>query len=290
MAMDNSFLEKVSNYDKNKLIKTEIDKAIVLLKEFRAKYPFAENPEKIDALNPDKIFNEDRSEVGEFFHYLEHDLKALVHLTIHGSNVYRKIRIQIEDFKDLLHIAVDKQKTIAEKVDAPWEKIKGLGEDKHIAKKIIFCFNYESGEVLPIFSTKHMKHFFNKIVEKPINPTKYYTLGQEYEFLTKELLKTKEALQVTKHWEITYFARFLYESYPPPDRETTTINMSGEINPRNMVTKEMLDLGAFAKILDELQTKRKITGQQFREYRDLWTKQPQERENLTQRLKKQLDQ
>jgi len=29
-------------------------------------------------------------------------------------------------------------------VDANWGKIKGLGDDKQLAKKIVFCFNYEA--------------------------------------------------------------------------------------------------------------------------------------------------
>lgn len=42
----------------------------------------------------------------------------------------------------------------------------------------------------------------------------------------------------------------------------------------------------FAKLLQELQAKQKINGERFREYRDQWTKQPNVREALTQRLKK----
>ena len=68
----------------------------------------------------------------------------------------------------LLHVAVDRKKTLAEKVDAPWDQIKGLGRDRHIAKKIIFCFNYENGDVLPIFKTQDLEFFINKIVDKPI--------------------------------------------------------------------------------------------------------------------------
>ena len=287
--MGDSILEKASAYDKNGLMKAEIDNAIGLLKDFRAEFPFAENPDSIDSLEPDKIFKVNPDGVGEFFHYLEYRLKPLGHLTIHGSNVYYKIRLQIEDFKDLLYIAVDKKKSLAEKVDAPWEEISGLGNDKHIAKKIIFCFNYESNEVLPIFSTSHLKHFVNKIVDKPSSPTKYYSLGEEYEYLTSELLKAKDNLPITQPWEITYFARFLYNNYPPPDRDEYVTNQSGERKPRNIVTKEQLELGEFVKLLGELQRKGKITGQQFRQNRELWMHQPQDRENLTQRLKTQLN-
>ena len=143
MTVSNLMLEKASSYDKNGLTKREIDNALVLLKEFRVKFPFAENPQSIDWLEPDKIFKLNPDEVGGFFRYLVYHLDPLGHLTITSSNVYRNIRLQINDFKYLLRAVVDKKKSLAEKVNAPWEKISGLGQDKPIAKKIIFCFNYE---------------------------------------------------------------------------------------------------------------------------------------------------
>lgn len=288
-GLGNSILEKATVYDRNGLMKAEIDNAIGLLRDFRVKFPFVENPDSIDSLGPDEIFKVNPDGVGEFFHYLEYRLKPLGHLTIHGSNVYYKIRLQIEDFKDLLRIAVDTKKSLAEKVDAPWEEISGLGGDKHIAKKIIFCFNYESSEVLSIFSTNHLKYFFNKIVDKPISPTKYFSLGDEYEYLTSELLEVKDNLPITQPWEIAYFSRFLYNNYPPPDTDEYATNKSGEGRRRNLVTKEQLELGEFVKLLGDLQRKGKMTGEQFRQNRELWMNLPQDRENLTQRLKTQLN-
>ena len=41
-------LDKASAYDKNGLMKREVDNALVLLKEFRVRFPFAENPQSID--------------------------------------------------------------------------------------------------------------------------------------------------------------------------------------------------------------------------------------------------
>ena len=278
-------LDKANAYDKERLMKTGIEKALVLLKDFRAKFPFTENPQSIDWLNPDDIFKESSGEVGEFFRYLEYYLAPFGHLTIRGSIVYRNIRMQLEDFKGLLYVAVDKKKSLAEKVDARWEKISHLGQDKQVAKKIIFCFNYESGQILPIYSTAHLKFFVNKVVDKPSNP-KFYSLGEEYAYLTSQLVTAKQNLPITKPWETTYFARFLYDSYPTPDRETS---MQDEAKTQNTVTKEQLGQGEFIRLLGALQTKGKITGLQFREYRDLWTRQPSEREALMQRLKKLLN-
>ena len=76
--------------------------------------------------------------------------------------------------------------SLVEKVDAPWHKIKSLGSDRHIAKKIVFCYNYETGSVLPIFSTFQMEHFFSKISEKSTLPLHYngMSLCEKYQFLT----------------------------------------------------------------------------------------------------------
>jgi hypothetical protein len=287
--MDNSIIDKTTAYDKNGVNKKQVDNAISCLKEFRKKFPFTENPASIATLTPDDIFNENSGEVGEFFHYLEYYFKPLGHSSIRDSSLYRNIRVQIEDFKNLLYIVVDKKKSLAQKVEANWGKIKGLGDDKQLAKKIVFCFNYETGKVLPIFSVSHLKHFIGKIADKPSLPTKYYTRGEEYECLTTELLKAKNDLPVTQGWEITYFTRFLYENYSPPDREVAATNLFGERKSKNVVTRDQLELGEFVNLLGELQRKGKVTGEQFRVNRELWINQPQERNSLIKRLKAQLN-
>jgi hypothetical protein len=289
MSASNSLMVKANAFDKNGLIKREVYNAVLLLKEFRVKFPFAENPQSIDWLEPDKICKSNPEEIGEFFKYLLYSLDPLGHITIQSTNLYRNVRVQIEDFKYLLRAAVDKKKSLAEKVNAPWEKISGLGQDKQIAKKIIFCFNYESGKVLPIFNTPHMKHFVNRVCEAPKGQAKFYSLGEEYEYLTSELLKAKNSTPTTKAWEITYFARFLYNDYPSPDTEKPTKNPSGEGKTINVVTNDQLELRAFIKLLGELQAKGKITGQQFRENRELWMQQqPNDRDVLVWRLKQLL--
>jgi hypothetical protein len=287
--MDRSIIDKATVYDKQGLNKKQVYNEISCLKEFRTKFPFTENPASIATLKLDDIFKENSGEVGEFFHYLEYYFKPLGHSTIRESSLYRNIIVQIEDFKTLLYIVVDKKKSLAEKVDANWGKIKGLGDDKQLAKKIVFCFNYESGKVLPILSVSHLKHFQGKIADNPNIPTKYYTHGEEYESLTSELLKNKNNLPIVQGWEITYFARFLYENYPPPDREVAATNLFGERKSKNVVTRDQLELGEFVNLLGELQRKGKITGEQFRVNRELWMNQPQERNSLIKRLKAQLN-
>jgi hypothetical protein len=286
--MDSSVIDKATAFDKNGVNKKQVDNAISCLKEFRTKFPFTEDSKLIATLRPDDIFKEPSDEVGEFFHYLEYYFKPLGHSSVRDSSLYRNIRLQIEDFKNLLNVVVDKNKSWAKKVDANWGKIKGLGDDKQLAKKIVFCFNYESGKGLPILSIGHLKHFLGKIADKPDLTTKYYTLGEEYECLTSELLKAKKSLPIMQGWEITYFTRFLYENYSPPDREVAATNLFGERKSKNVVTRDQLELGEFVNLLGELQRNGKISGEKFRVNRELWINQPQERNALIKRLKAQL--
>ena len=150
--MENSlFQEKENAFDKNGLIKRDVDNALGLIKEFRKKFPFVENLRSIEWLDPDKLFKLNPDEVGEFFQFLEDYFKPLGYLTFGSSAVYRNARLQIGDFKNLLRTVVDSRKALAQKVDAPWKKIGGLGQDKQLAKRIIYCFSYESGTVLSHF-------------------------------------------------------------------------------------------------------------------------------------------
>ena len=169
-------------------------------------------------------------------------------------------------------------------MDAPWEKIGGLGQEKQLAKKIIYCFNYENGAVLPIFSNQHLRHFVNRVADTFVTQTKYLSLGQEYEHYTADLLKAKNSFPLTQGWDTLYFTRFLYQTYPPPDTERAAEDKKSQV-----VTDEQLDLQSFVKLLGELQSKGKITGQQFREYRELWMRQqPNDRDVTMWHLKELL--
>jgi hypothetical protein len=289
MSKSSTLQEKASAYDKNGFIKREVDNAVATLKEFRQKYPFAENRASIEWLDPEKLFRLNPDEVGEFFRFLEAYFKPLGYAVPNSTNVYRNARLQISDLRNLLRTAVDERKNLAQKVDAPWERIGGLGQDKQLAKKIIFCFNYENGNVLPVFSNQHLRHFVNRISDAPNGQTKYFSLGQEYEHFTAELLTAKNSVPLTQGWGISYFARFLYNTFPPPDSEPVGVNAHEGRRAGTAVTNEQLDMQGFMKLLGELQKRQKITGEQFREHRAVWMLQPSDREALTQRLKKLLE-
>jgi hypothetical protein len=129
----------------------------------------------------------------------------------------------------------------------------------------------------------------SSMADEASGQTKYLTPGQEYEHYTNELLKAKNSQPTTKSWDTLYFTRFLYQTYPPPDSEKPTINPSGEGKTINVVTNEQLELRAFVKLLGELQSKGKITGEQFRENRELWIhQQPNDRDVTVWRLKQLL--
>lgn len=282
--MKSEISEKAKTYDNDGTIKRLVDEALEKLQSFRKQYPFAENPDAIEKLSPEDIFKNDSAEIGDFFHYIEYYLKPLGHLTVY-SNVYRRIRRNLEVFKELLYVAVDKEKSLAEKVDAPWKDISGLGLDSHIAKKIVFCFNYETKQVVPIFSTSHLEYFLETIVEKISFPMQYenMSLGEKYQFLTQELLNAKDSSEVTKPWEITYFCRFLYETFPPP-------NINTETQRKRLHAKAILEQqeirGNFMNLLNALRRQNKISAEQLRDYRDLGFKDPEARQMLTDKLSK----
>jgi hypothetical protein len=82
-------------------MKAEIEAALVLLKDFRRKFPFAENPDSIDSLKPDDIFkiNPDELEIssimwGSILDHLD-ILQFLVRLSIAISEC------KLKDFKKM---------------------------------------------------------------------------------------------------------------------------------------------------------------------------------------------
>jgi hypothetical protein len=287
MSKTSMMLEKAKTFDTVHVIRTEADRSLTALKEFRNRYRFAENLREIEWLDPDKLYKVNPDEVGDFFGFLETFMKPQG-AAMGSSNVYRNARLQIAEFKKLLRIVVDDRKSLAEKIDAPWERIGGLGQDKSLALKIIFCFNYANGSVLPIFSIAHLRHFASRVAGVSGGQTKYFSPGKEYAFYTEELLTTKNSEPPTKAWDTLYFTRFLYQTYPPPDSEPVGVNVLSQRRVGMVETNEQLDLQSFMKLLGELQKQHKINGEQFRENRELWTKQPIEREALMQRLKKLL--
>jgi len=286
MSRSFTLQEKANAYDRVGTVRSDVNKALASLKELREKYRFVENLREIEWLDPDRLFKVNPDETGEFFRLLEGYLKPLGYSILNTSNVYRNTRLQLKEFKNLLRVTVDDRKSLAEKIDAPWERIGGFGQDKLLAKQIIFCYNNDHGIVLPIFSNQHLRHFVNRVSDSIGGQTKYLSQGQEYEHYTTDLLKVKSSSAITKAWDTSYFTRFLYQTFPPPDSERVDVNAPNERKGGIVVSNEQLELQGFMRLLGDLQKQGKISGEQFRDYRSLWSQQPVEHEGLIQRLKK----
>jgi len=179
-----------------------------LLAQFLEKYPFKKDPTKIDELTPDDVYNKGGD---YFFKWIEHKLKTLGHLTIGSAAYLESARDNIDTLKMLLKIVVDDSKTIAQKVDAGWDEIPWFGGDRHIAKKIIYLYNFD--KTLPMFKTEDMEYFATKMglnYEKSAL-AKYgkgyglLSLGQKYELLTELLLEPKPKSMDHQSWGFFYY-------------------------------------------------------------------------------------
>jgi hypothetical protein len=89
--------------------------------------------------------------------------------------------------------------------------------------------------------------------------------------------------------EITFFTLFLHNGYNLPDREILATK-TGEKQMSSTETDEQIKLRTVLGLLSELQSKGKITGKQFREYRELWiNQQPNDRDVTVWNLKQLLN-
>jgi len=266
--LNSSKLEKVSEFDVDGMFKIEIDRTMALLQSFRKKYPFVKNPDLINALTPNDIFNDSSGEVGNFFHWIEYNRKPIEHHYL-VSKVYRNIRNKLDEFKDLLYVVVDKNKSIAQKVDANWEEISGMGNDRHIAKKI----------------TSDLEYFCRKITGH-LNVTDRYfrmSLGEKYQFLNSELLRNKEKMLETKPWELPYFSRFLYETYPPPQSITSYVTSKERKNEKEK-REQKGNYRNLVELLNKLKKENKISAVERRNYEKSWRNQPNNRDLLIKEL------
>ena len=203
-------------YEKSK---EKLEIQMKLFEEFLELYPFHKNPEKIDLLLPNEVYNPGDNIY--FLKYIEHKLHEFGMISLGSSKYAENAKQQINTFKELLHIAVDDSLSIAEKVDAPWDKIKFFGGDRHIAKKIVFCYN--SDKILPIYKTKHLEHFASKIDSKFKSKQNKFnksyddlSLGEKFEFLNDIILNFKRNVIKTEMNNVS-FMWFLYDYLTPPD-------------------------------------------------------------------------
>jgi len=205
--------EKAREFDSNGEHRREIDNARELLREFRKKYPFEDDAQSISNLTSENLYTKENPDC--FFKWIQFKLGPLGRIAVGSDTVYLNACEQLEDFRDLLRIVVDDEKSLAQKVDAPWQRISGFGGDRHVAKKIISCYD---DDVLPIFKTADLEYFFRLLAGIDKFPSNYdnMSLGEKYQFLNQYIINIKESFDETRGWHNAYFSRFLYETYPPP--------------------------------------------------------------------------
>jgi len=189
-------------------------------KKFLELFPFRKDPENIELLTSEKIYNPPGDKT-TFLYWIEFGLKDLGHLRV-GSALYAEnARDNLVTFKALLHQVVNDSVPIAGKIDAHWEDIKGFGGDRTIAKKIVFC--YYPQKSLPIFKTEHLEHFAHEMkldfkkeaIDLFGKAYDILTTGQKFEVLNSLLLKYRNSNSEIKNWDNLLFSRFLYEYFTP---------------------------------------------------------------------------
>lgn len=197
--------------------------------EFLKVFPFRKNPESIDKLTPQQIYNPYVEDKKYFFYWIDYGLRRLGHITIGGAGVWRNARNNLDTMKKLLKITVDDSLSIANKIDAHWEDIRGFGGDHLIAKKILFC--YYPKKIICAYKTKDLEDFANTLNLKYREESrkkygkeyKLLSVGQKFEFFNGLLLSFKNKHKRMKEWSNWEFISFLYECYPP-SRITKTWN------------------------------------------------------------------
>jgi len=204
---------RAREFSENAEFRREVNDSLKLLREFRKRFPFKDDPKSINRLTPEELYTKESKDC--FFKWVQFKLGPLGRISIGSDIVYLNACVQLEDFKGLLRTVVDDEKSIAEKVDAPWNRISGMGGDRLIAKKIISCYD---DNVLPVFKTTHLKFFLNLFTGSPDLPSDFdsRSLGEKYQFLTQALLNAKQRHIEMKDWDNAYFMRFLYDMFPPP--------------------------------------------------------------------------
>lgn len=210
----------ISEFEKGSERNEKFEEAWKRRSEFLKLFPFREHPESIDKLTPEAVYNP-RSGKDYFFDWIEHKLKGLGHLSIGSARVWENARDNLDTLKELLKITVDDSLSVADKIDAHWEDIKGFGGDRHIAKKILYCYYPE--KILATFKTEDLEDFTDtfdlkyreKAYKKYGKDYDFLSVGQKFEFLNGLLFLFKNQHPKMKEWENGKFSHFLYQCYPP---------------------------------------------------------------------------
>ncbi len=186
-----------------------IENARRLYNDFISLYPFNEHPEYIDNLTPDKLFEKGNKKT--LFYMISNWASG----TGKPVGYYQdQIIKNFEEFKNLLRGVVDQTKSLAEKIDLPWDIIPQLGGDRMIAKKLVYIFNLDKSLAI---STPDMEEMLQRLgydfkkeaLEQKNKEYSILSVGEKYQLLTETLLKAKNKLN--KDWDNITFNHFLYK-------------------------------------------------------------------------------
>lgn len=186
-----------------------INRAKDTYNDFIKLYPYSEKPNEIDNLTSDKLFQKGNKKT--LLHMVQYWASGV---GIHSGNYRENIIQNMEKFKGLLKVIVDPTLSLAQKVDAEWEDIPGLGGDKLIAKKLIYIFNLDSSLAISTLDMEEMLSNLNIDYkqESTKRTKKHYadlTLGEKYQLLTELLLEMKA--KTDNKWDNITFSHFLYK-------------------------------------------------------------------------------
>lgn len=245
------FIKRAKSFEKEK--KEELDKIKKNLDEFLKKFDFKEHPEKIDELKKEDIYNPKAEKRDYFLYWIEHKLENLASLKVGSAKYAENAIANIDEFKKLLKMVVDNTITIEEKIKANWAEIKKWGRDKHIAKKIIFCYN--SDKLIPILSTNLLKEYVDRLdldykkisIDKFNNNYSDLSREEKYLLLNEILMPYKISLPEIKDWDNITFAKFL--EYVFPDVNERKKNNEKTIN-KNKENQEHTNMYNYKKIIE----------------------------------------
>ncbi len=242
------------HFDEDGSIREKVDEGLEVLEEFRQRFPFHRDSQAIENLTGEDVYDP-RVSKDYFFYWLEYKLKPLGRMAVGSTLGYRSARDHIEVFKELLKSAVTPNLGLAEKVDLEWEELRGFGNEKIIAKKIISVYD---GDVLPVWKTSHLKHFYDALVGRGTLPRDFdrRSLGQKYEVLMDGLRGVKRGSDVTSGWHSAYFVKFLYAFYYEQEitveQPPVSIEAVRNIGLNNYPLTEMDVVFMFSKLHEEL--------------------------------------
>ncbi|MCX8193668.1 MAG: hypothetical protein N3G77_07670, partial [Nitrososphaeria archaeon] len=219
----NEILQMVEQLSNDPEFNEEVRKDREALKDFLERYPFRQNPELIDRLTPESLYNPSGPR-DYFFHFLLSKVNRVGFIRVRSNQPWLEARDKIELFKQLLKTLVDDGKSIHEKIDDErWLELKGWGGDKHLVKKLLFIYYHD--QIIPTFKTKMLEARLRALglfEEAELQARKKYgeildnlSVGKTFELYNELILRSLEKV-LPKNWDTPAIARLLDKLAPPP--------------------------------------------------------------------------